>query len=155
MAGYTGAPGERYLSHEKSSNDTPRRTVLYEIDGNGRIRLRGYTWKRDRDFVEQKQQPHTAPVREDCKQFILSALESAGGRMTRKQLEDAAVGEGYSQSAVKRAKTELSQENKVELISTGNSMTGGKVWHVRLVTSPEIRLLPDDTPVPFEGFLSE
>ena len=96
MAGYTEDQGVRYLSNEKNNYAELQETVLFTIDGSGQAQAEGTSWKRDREYTQDSAANTSAPKREDCKAWILNALESAGGALPSKDLESNAKSAGYS-----------------------------------------------------------
>lgn len=117
MMGWSGEDGIRYLSQEKSNYGLLQETVLFSIDREGIIHRTGTTWKRDRDFQGEK--PLRKSSKLDCKDWIITTLEKAGGKMPIRDLTDMAERNGYSEGTMKRAKAELSNENKTRTYSEG------------------------------------
>lgn len=138
MAGFTDEQGVRYLSNEKNNYGQQQETILFTIDDNGQIQKAGTSWKRDRDYIQGSEYSKSAPVREDCKAFILKTLNEAGGSMPTAELEAKASAAGYSFSAIKRAKQELKAEGAVKHFSTGSARNGDRVWHIKAIISPEV-----------------
>ena len=132
MAGYTEEKEIRYLSQEKNSYDTLRETLLFSIDGEGQVQEEGRTWKRDREFMQERDQQRCAAKREDCKGWILRQL-SEKGEMGLGELEKAAAAEGYSYGTYRRAKeTLVKQEKAARTWSTGYG--DNKRWVIALVS---------------------
>lgn len=90
MAGFTEEQGVRYLSNEKNNYAPLQETVLFTIDADEQIHKAGTSWKRDREYIQGAEVAKSAPVREDCKAFIIHALEEAEGAMPNATLEEAA-----------------------------------------------------------------
>lgn len=149
MAGYTEDQGIRYLSNEKNNYAPLQETVLFTIDADEQIHKVGSSWKRDRDYILGAEVARAAPVREDCKAFIIQTLEKAGGAMPTAELEATAKTAGYSFSAVKRAKKELKVEGAVRYLQTGGAKSGDKVWHIQIVNSEGFVEVSEDGPSPF------
>lgn len=149
MLGFTEEQGVRYLSNEKNNYAQLQETILFTIDQDGRIHKEGSTWKRDREFVQDNDSARSAPKREDCKAYIIQALNEAGGAMPTNDLDAKAKQAGFSFTSIKRAKQDLKKENAVQYFQTGTNKD--RVWHIQLLNvDPDLRELPDDTPVPFE-----
>ena len=150
MAGFTEEQGVRYLSNEKNNYAPLQETVLFTIDADEQIHKAGTTWKRDRDYILGAEVARTAPVREDCKAFIVHALEEAEGAMPTAKLEEAATAAGYSFTAIKRAKNELKAEKSIKFFATGSAKSGDRVWHTHLVNPEGFVEVSEDEPTPFE-----
>lgn len=117
LAGETSMEGIRYLSHEKSNYDQTRQTVLYTIEDE-RICFKGYTSKKDKDFVtEAMHETRVAQPRQEAKEFILDFLKD--GQKEVEELDEMAKVNGLSKNAMKEAKTELRQEGKIKTWSLG------------------------------------
>lgn len=150
MAGFTDEQGVRYLSNEKNNYGPLQETILFTIDENGQIQKAGTSWKRDREYIQGAEHQKSAPVREDCKAFIMKTLTEAGGELPNVDLEAKATTAGYSFSAVKRAKAELKAEGKTRTFHTGSIHQ--RVWHIQIITASQDDFveLPEDTPTPFD-----
>ncbi len=151
MAGYTDDQGVRYLTNEKNNYAPLQETVLFTIDSDEQIRAVGTSWKRDREYILGAEQAKAAPMREDCKAFILKTLQDAGGAMPTATLDGNAKAVGFSFTAVKRAKKELKAEGAVRYFHTGNN--ADRVWHIQLLDSPDggdFEELPESTVTPFD-----
>lgn len=129
MAGYTEEQGVRYLSNEKNNYSQLQETLLFNIDDNGQAQSVGSSWKRDREYTQDAAAAKTAPKREDCKEFILNALDEARGSMPSKELEEKAALEGYAFKTVRNAKDELKKDGKIKYLQTGSAKD--KTWHVQ------------------------
>ena len=150
MAGFTEDQGVRYLSNEKNNYAPPQETILFTIDADEQIHKAGTSWKRDREYVQGAEISKAAPVREDCKAFILQTLEEAGGVMPTATLEETAKSAGYSFSAITRAKKELKAERALKHFQTGSAKSGDKVWHMQLVNQDGFTETSEDGPSPFD-----
>ena len=150
MAGFTEDKGVRYLSNEKNNYAPLQETVLFTIDADGQIHKEGTSWKRDREYVQGAEISKAAPVREDCKAFILQTLEEAGGAMPTATLEETAKAAGYSFASMKRAKRELKAEGTIKYFHTGAPKD--RIWHIQLVPAPGqvFKECIEDTPTPFD-----
>jgi RecA-family ATPase len=152
MAGFTEEQGVRYLTNEKNNYAPLQETILFSIDDDGQIHKEGSTWKRDREFVQDTDSAKSATKREDCKAYIVQALNEAGGAMPTNDLDAKAKQAGYSFTSVKRAKQDLKKENSVRYFQTGTNKD--RVWHIQLLNTAPISTgfveLPEDEPVPFE-----
>ena len=112
----------------------------------------GNSWKRDREYILGSEQAKSAPLREDCKAFLMKTLNEAGGAMPTAELEAKAKLAGFSFAAVKRAKQELKAEKAVKYFHTGGPKD--RVWHTQALTDPDsgdFEELPDDTETPFDN----
>lgn len=135
MMDYTDAQGVRYLSQEKSNYAELQETRLFSIDANGHIVPEGTSWKRDKEYQQEKVGDVSAPRREDCKEWILHELEINGGSMLTAELEKRAAADGYSRSTIRRAKDELKHSVDIEYHQAGIGKE--KVWFVRRVALPD------------------
>ncbi len=117
MMGWTEEDGIRYLSQEKSNYGTLQDTILFSIDQDGIIHPCGTTWKRDREYQGEK--PNRKTTRNDCKEWIVRTLEEHGGKVPLRDLTDQAERNGYAEGTMKRAKTELANENMTRSYSEG------------------------------------
>ncbi len=118
MAGYTEDQGIRYLSNEKNNYSQLQETILFTIDSDGQIQKDGTSWKRDREYIQGAEIARAAPMREDCKAFILQTLEEAGGAMPTAELEEKVKTAGYTFTSMKRAKKELKAEGAIKHFQT-------------------------------------
>lgn len=129
MMGYTGEPGQRYLSHEKNNYADRQETLLLSFGEGGQLVKEGTTWKRDREFMQEAVTQRSAPQREECKAFLLEKLAEHGNSMASKELEDLAKAAGYSRATIRRAKDELKDSSAIVYKNTGNG--NNKVWTVQ------------------------
>lgn len=129
MVGYTDKPGQRYLSHEKSNYGELSETILFSIK-DGVIVDEGRTWKRDREWQEAGTSPNSAPKRQDCKDWIITRLESENGVMKTRDLEVAAKDEGFTAKIIRQAKDELKDEDRIYYRSVG--FGNEKSWMIYL-----------------------
>lgn len=135
MLGFTEEQGVRYLSQEKSNYGELQITRLFTIDSNGRIEDAGTTYKRDREFQQDATVAVSAPMRQDCKDFILTELEKAGGMMPTNTLESLVMQAGYSVSTLRRAKDDLKKAVEIRYSQSGAGAT--KQWYVHRVALPK------------------
>lgn len=133
MLGYTDEQGVRYLSHEKSNYGLLQETKLFRIDDSGKIIFVDTTWKRDREYQHEAQSDSSPTTKQDCKEWIINHLDSAGGELPVKQLEEDANQNGFTKSTIRRAKDELKKETKI-LYYKESSGSGSK-WIIRRVPS--------------------
>lgn len=147
MAGYTEEQGVRYLSNEKNNYAELHETLLFTIDNDGQIQEAGSSWKRDREYIQESTVNTSTTKRDDCKEWVLSALDEAGGNMPSKELEDRAKDAGYAFRTVRRAKDELKKEGAIEYYATGSARDGNRTWHIKKADS--FIELPDDTETPW------
>ncbi len=129
MMGYTGEPGQRYLSHEKNNYADRQETLLLSFGKDGQLVKEGTTWKRDREFMQEAVTQRSAPQREECKAFLLEKLGERGNSMASKELENLAKAAGYSRATIRRAKDELKDSSAIVYKNTGNG--NNKVWTVQ------------------------
>ncbi len=129
MMGYTGEPGQRYLSHEKNNYADRQETLLLSFGKGGQLVKEGTTWKRDREFMQEAVTQRSAPQREECKAFLLEKLGERGNSMASKELENLAKAAGYSRATIRRAKDELKDSSAIVYKNTGNG--NNKVWTVQ------------------------
>lgn len=129
MMGYTGEPGQRYLSHEKNNYADRQETLLLSFGQGGQLVKEGTTWKRDREFMQEAVTQRSAPQREECKAFLLEKLGEHGNSMASKELENLAKAAGYSRATIRRAKDELKDSSAIVYKNTGNG--NNKVWTVQ------------------------
>ena len=149
MAGYTEEQGVRYLSNEKNNYSQLQETLLFNIDEDGHAQSVGSSWKRDREYTQDAAAAKSAPKREDCKEFILNALDEAGGSMPSKELEEKAASEGYAFETLKRAKNELKKAGSLKYFHTGGN--NERTWHVQRIFVE----LDNDEPTPWDNSPSE
>ena len=147
MAGYAEDEGIRYLSNEKNNYAELQKTALFSIDADGQVRPEGTSWKRDREYTQENAASTSVSCREDCKAWVLSELDDAGGAMPTKELETRAKQAGYSYATLRRAKDELKASREIRFFQTGGSKD--KVWHVQKVDAPIFTELPANTPTPW------
>lgn len=147
MAGFTEEQGVRYLSNEKNNYAPLQETILFTIDESEQIVKVGTSWKRDREYILDGTEARSAPKREDCKEWVLSALDDAGGNMPSKELEGIAKAAGYAFRTVRRVKDELKKDGIIEYYTTGSARDGNRTWHIKKVDS--FTELPDDTETPW------
>lgn len=134
MLGFTEDQGIRYLSQEKSNYAELQETKLFSIDGAGQIHGEGTTWKRDREYMLDGVANVSAPNRADCKEWILTRLDAAGGTMPTKDLEDDAKADGYSYKTLRRAKDELKRDSEIRYYQVGAGKE--KAWYVERLKLP-------------------
>jgi RecA-family ATPase len=117
MAGETNEKGVRYLSHEKSNYGPTGQTILYRLEGEV-VEVVGHTDKKDKDFVsEVDYSTRQAPQREEAKNFILNFLKD--GEKELSELSEMASAVGISDTAMRRAKEDLSKAGKIKITSSG------------------------------------
>lgn len=146
MTGFTEEQGIRYLSNEKNNYTELQETILYSFDENGLIQKEGTTWKRDREYMAETISATSAPKRDDCKEYILHALDDAGGSMKTKDLEEQAKEAGYSYRTTRRAKESLKKNGDIKYFQTGSAKE--KTWYIEKVKFSET---PEDFTGPFDS----
>lgn len=145
MAGYTEDEGVRYLSNEKNNYGKLQETLLFSIADDGTVIKEGHSGKRDREYTRDAILNVSAPKREDCKDFLLSELDRAGGTIATKELENSAKSAGYSFATVRRAKDELKKAGTIRYFSEGSGKE--KVWFTQ---NEDYIELSENEPSPFE-----
>lgn len=137
MAGETNEQGIRYLSHEKSNYGLTGSTILYAIEDETII-FKGYTWKKDRDFVtEVDYTTRQAPQREEAKEFILDYLKD--GEKEVAELDEMANAMSISKATMTRAKADMKKEGKIKYRSTGSGRSHDKKFYMSLIDSEKVR----------------
>ena len=130
MAGYTEEQEIRYLSQEKNSYDVLQETLLFTIDRDGQVQEEGKTWKRDREFMQERTGDR-CKKRTDCKEWIRGRLKEAGKPVSLKELGMSAAAAGYSDKTYERAKYELVRADcEARTWSTGFGKD--KMWYIEL-----------------------
>ena len=146
MAGFTEDQGIRYLSNEKNNYTELQETILFSIDQDGLIQREGTSWKRDKDYMADAAAATSAPKRDDCKEYILHALDEAGGSMKTKDLEEQARKAGYSYITSRRAKDDLKKNGDIKYFQTGSAKE--KTWYIEKISFTET---PEDFTGPFDS----
>ena len=144
MGGKTEENGIHYFSNEKNNYARLQETVLFRINEDEQIIKVGTSWKRDREYMQEAAIATSAPKREDCKAYILHALDEAGGTMKTNELEQKAKAAGYASKTIRNAKDELRASGEIRHLQTGNRKE--KTWYTEKVGFIE---LPEDFPLPF------
>lgn len=116
MVGDTDEKGIRYLSHEKSNYSKTARTILFEIEGE-KFEKKGYTDRKDKDFITAADRARPTPAKDEAKEFILNFLED--GKKEVSELDSMAKAQGISGITLKRAKAELKKSGLINYSSTG------------------------------------
>ena len=133
MAGYTDTQGVRYLSNEKNNYTQLQETILFSINAGGQIVREGTSWKRDKEYMLEAAVAKSAPKRDDCKEFILNALNNSPFKCMRvKDLEAKATEQGYSAKTLRRSREELNSENATENYYLGEKGKKGRIAFVRI-----------------------
>lgn len=146
LVGYTGEEKDRYISHEKSNYGEQLDTVLYRIT-DGAIEYLCTSDKKDRDFILAA--PGSGGVsdqRREAADYILAYLrDEPEGKAPAKDIDDACKACGYTQGAVRYAKSSLKEAGKIRISNKG---FGGK-WSIELVKAPvqkqTEKTAPDDS----------
>lgn len=117
--------GQVYISHEKNSYGPRLVTHLAKIGDVGRgvaMYYTGETEKRDKDFIlERDKHPGGRPAkdREAAEDFIISALEKAGGKMEGKALLYLTRQNDISDRTFERARSALIKDETIIMRSEG------------------------------------
>lgn len=131
MVGDTSEKGVRYISHEKSNYGMTGESILFAIK-NGCIENRGYSNKKDREFVgENSVMNYQQPQREDAKQFIIDFLSN--GEKEVSDLDAMAKAQSISNHTLKNAKAELKKEGRITYRNRGYGE--GKKYYISLIPS--------------------
>lgn len=144
MGGKTEENGVHYFSNEKNNYARLQETVLFRINEEEQIIKVGTSWKRDREYMQEAAIATSAPKREDCKAYILHALDEAGGTMLTNELEQKAKTAGYASKTIRNAKDELKASGEIRYKCPGSGKE--KTWYTEKVGFTE---LPEDFPLPF------
>ena len=153
MAGYTESQGIRYLSNEKNNYTQLQETILFSIDETGQIQREGTSWKRDKEYMLDATVAKSAPKRDDCKEFILNALQDAPNQcMKSDELVKKAQEYSYSYKTIKSSREELVNDGTIENYYTGIKGKKGRICFVRIKqeVSQQFKELPYEEPVPFD-----
>lgn len=137
MAGYTQDKGIRYLSNEKNNYAPLQRTVLFSLDQEGLPQWEGTSAKRDQDYNQDTLAACSAPKRDDCRHWLLDTLTQAGGSLPAKDLEAAALAEGFSKMTFRRVKEDMKRNDQVQYVPTGDP--AHKAWTIQLTGSSSRR----------------
>ncbi len=136
MVGDTVEKGVRYLSHEKCNYGMTGDTVLFSIE-NGTIIDKGYTEKKDREFVSENTfMAQQRPQKEEAKELILSFLED--GEKEVAELDAMAAAQSISKNSMKNAKAELRKEGKIKYRNAGSGRTCDKKFYISLIPSEKV-----------------
>lgn len=136
MAGETNEAGIRYLAHEKSNYGLTGGTVLYTID-NEVIQFKGYTNKKDKDFVmETDFTSRQKPQRDEAKEFILEFLQD--GEKEVSELDDMAKAMSISANSLKNAKAELKKDGKIKYRPVSLGKGQGFKYYVSLIATAKV-----------------
>lgn len=103
----------RYISHEKTSNATIGRTVLFEINPEeGGIKFVDYTDMKMDDYTAlmSKNRRRVAPALEEAKAFILRNMPD--GRRAAKDMKELMRANGFTDGTINRARESLGIESQ-------------------------------------------
>ena len=132
MMGAAG-DGRVYLSQEKNNYATLQPTILYTFSDSGLLVPSALSQKRDREF-QLDTQPPKASKREGCREAILSLLESRGGEMAVRELEDLLRERGFSERMLRYGKAAVKEDCSVVYRSEGKGKD--RQWNMVLVHPP-------------------
>ena len=149
MAGYTEDQGVRFLSNEKNNYSQLQESLLFSIDNDGQVQHEGSTWKRDREYAQDATVAKSTLKRNDCKEFILNALDEAEGALPSKELDDIATESGYSYRTLRRAKEDLKQTGDIKHFHTGGN--SDRIWHIQRVQNAEFVDLGNEEATPWDN----
>ena len=152
MAGYTESQGVRYLSNEKNNYTQLQKTILFSIDATGQIIREGTSWKRDKEYMLDAAVAKSAPKREDCKDFILNALQEAEGQcMKSDDLVKKAQEYGYAFKTIRNSREDLNKDGITENYYVGTGKRGGRICFIRIKkeAAQQFEELPYEEPIPF------
>ncbi|MBR2592526.1 MAG: AAA family ATPase, partial [Oscillospiraceae bacterium] len=132
MVGDADDQGMKYLSHEKSNYGRTGKTMLFRNDG-GQPEFKGWTDKKDREFVleaaKKRNESRNGSSISDVCGAIISELADHPDGMPIRDLDELLQQIGYSAWAIKRAKAELKDGNKIRMYKV--AMDGG--WMAKKV----------------------
>lgn len=122
--------GTRYISHEKNNYGMRAKTILFDIDEEGRVRMTGTTEKTDADFVtEAYKEARNAPARESAEEIILSYLtEHRDEKIEVGTFDKDMMNAGIAKSTLRRAKETLKESGKIKLTLTGGG--SARKWFI-------------------------
>lgn len=106
LAGNTKEEGVRYLSHEKSNYGRLGRTVLFAIEGEGVVVNKGFTEKKDYDFMTEPSRKRETPAKEAAEDFLLDFLAD-GKEHSAKEINEAAEEKDFSKTTLKNVRAQL------------------------------------------------
>ncbi len=113
MAGDTQQQGIHYLSNEKNNYAPLQETILFSFDADGIVRPEGHTWKRDREFARETGGWSPSPKKDSCRAWLLEQLESRGGTVPSRVLDELRNAAGFSGATFRRAREALMEEGEV------------------------------------------
>ena len=91
--------------------------VLFTLENSVPI-FKGYTKKKDRDFVlSESKERAIRPATDTAKEFVMGELEEHA-QMEIKELDRLAQLVGISKNALKNSKAELKKEGKIHMVRT-------------------------------------
>lgn len=129
MVGETGEGKTRYISQEKNNYGALGLSVLFTISPDGVPEFCGYTDQKDRDFVtEHERYVRSAPARDNAREFVLDYL-GTGVKLVA-DLDEVAIVNGISKSALRRVKEELKAAGTIRIYAEGYGKD--KKWYARL-----------------------
>ena len=118
MTGIASDGKTRYISQEKSYYGALQDTVLFTLENSVPI-FKGYTKKKDRDFVlSESKERAIRPATDTAKEFVMGELEEHA-QMEIKELDRLAQLVGISKNALKNSKAELKKEGKIHISAKG------------------------------------
>lgn len=136
MAGETNQAGLRYLAHEKSNYGCTGSTILFTIEDEV-IQWKGYTTKKDRDFVvEADFNSRQKPQRDEAKEFILEFL--ANGEKEVSELDETAKAMSISANSLKNAKADLKKEGKIKYRPVSLGKGQGLKYYISLIATDKV-----------------
>lgn len=128
MTGETNEKGIRYMTQEKNNYGPLQNTVLFSIEDGVPV-FKGFTDKRDRDFVQDSNYTEkVAPAKDEARAFILDYLRD--GEKEVKDLDGMGKAQGHSPNALKNAKAELKKE---KLVAYRTKSLGHKKGVIQLI----------------------
>ena len=118
MTGIASDGKTRYISQEKSNYGPLQDTVLFTLENSVPI-FKGYTKKKDRDFVlSESKERAIRPATDTAKEFVMGELEEHT-QMEIKELDRLAQLVGIGKNALKNSKAELKKEGKIHISAKG------------------------------------
>lgn len=118
LVGYSEEDKLRYISQEKSNYGPLQKTVMFDIDKDGKAQFMGCSDKKDRDFVLEKSNNNSKSSNSSLNfatDFILNSIEM--GITNRKDILDNAKNAGITEATFRRAQESLN--DRISCITSG------------------------------------
>lgn len=117
MVGQVQEDDTRYLSQEKNNYGMLNKTVLFSIQEKGKLKLEGYTHKKDKDFQsERADRKRNAPTRDEAIKSIIEYMETTeDGTAPVKELDEYLSVCGFSNHIIRTSKEELKKTGEISI----------------------------------------